>query len=59
MKSKTAVLALAVAALFTPACEKHTWNESKQLFEGHKAEAHGEKASGHEEKKAEGHEAAK
>ena len=50
MKSKTAVLVLAAAALFTPACEKHSWNETKQLFEEHKAEG-----KGHEEKKAEGH----
>ena len=61
MKSKTAVLALAVAALFTPACEKHSWNESKQLFESHKTEGgeHSEKAAGHEDKKAEEHGAKK
>ena len=63
MKSKIAVLALALAALFTPACEKHSWTETKQLFQEHHEEGHGAahegKEAGHGEKKAEGHGEAK
>lgn len=59
MKSKIAVLALAVAALLTPACEKHSWNESKQLFESHESASgehgHGGKTEGHDAKKADEH----
>jgi hypothetical protein len=56
MKFKPAVLALAIAAFVTSACEKHSWSESKQLFESHDKEAHGEKAAEHGQHKAEGHE---
>ena len=55
MKAKTAALCLALAAVFSTSCEQHKWEETKKLFpkEGEHS------ASGHDEKKAEGHGEAK
>ncbi len=63
MKTKIAAAILALAAMFTTACEEHSWSETSQLFKGHgehgKAGEH-EKAGTGEHGKAEGHaEAAK
>ena len=55
MKKKIALLALAAAAFLPTACERHKWDETKQLFkEGEQASGgdHG-KASEHGDKKKE------
>lgn len=56
MKTKIAAVIFAVAAMLTPACEKHSWDETSQLFKGHgeHGDAHGQ-VDGHGEKKAEAH----
>lgn len=55
MKTQIAALALVLAAMLTPACEQHKWDETKQLFKegGHagKEGGHG-KPAGTGEKKA-------
>ncbi|MFZ4767817.1 MAG: hypothetical protein ACOYMN_22950 [Roseimicrobium sp.] len=72
MKTKTAAAFLALAAMLPTACERHKWEETKQLFEKHdshggaghgegehgKADAHGQPAA-HAEKKADAHTEAK
>lgn len=58
MKTKIAAVIFAVAAMLTPACEKHSWDETSQLFKGHgeHGDAHGQvDGHGHGEKKAEAH----
>ena len=44
MKTKIAALVLALAAMLTPACEQHKWDETKKLF---KEGEHGGKPAGH------------
>jgi hypothetical protein len=61
MKTKIVAAFLALAAMFTTACEQHKWSETSQLFKTHAAGGHqpetGEPghAAPHGEKKAEGH----
>jgi hypothetical protein len=55
MKTKIAALCLAAAALLSPACEQHKWDETQKLFKDgeHSEKAEHGKASAHEEKKGE------
>jgi hypothetical protein len=62
MKTRLAAAIFAVAALLTPACEQHSWSDTKQLFKshGHGEHAEGEHGKAHgdthgEEKKADAH----
>lgn len=51
MKTRLAAAIFAVAALLTPACEQHSWNDTKELFKehghGHAEHAEGEHGKGH------------
>ena len=58
MKAKIAAICLALAALFSSSCEQHKWEETQKLFKNEHA-AHGDKTTGHDEKKADGHGEAK
>jgi hypothetical protein len=62
MKTRIAAAIFAVAALLTPACEQHSWKETKVLFKshGHDDHAKGDHGTDHgdthgAEKKADSH----